>query len=34
MKFLKIRISLNDKLKNKNKINLLLEELTKNHPKN
>ena len=34
MKFLKLRISLNDKLKKQNKINLLLEELTKNHPKN
>ena len=33
MKFLKIRISLNDD-KDKNKIKVLLEELSKNHPKN
>ena len=34
MKFLKLRISLNDKLEKQNKIKPLLEELTKNHPKN
>ena len=34
MKFLKIRISLNDKNINQNKIRILLENLSKNHPKN
>ena len=34
MKFLKLRVSLNDKIKMKNKIKPLLEELIKNHPKN
>ena len=34
MKFLKLRVSLNDEIKKKNKIKPLLEELIKNHPKN
>ena len=34
MKFLKLRVSLNDEIKMKNKIKPLLEELIKNHPKN
>ena len=31
MKFLKLRVSLNDEIKQKNKIKPLLEELIKNH---
>lgn len=34
MKFLKLRVSLNDEIKKKNKIKPLLEELINNHPKN
>ena len=34
MKFLKLRVSLSDEIKRKNKIKPLLEELIKNHPKN
>jgi len=34
MKFLKLRVSLSDEIKRKNKIKPLLEELINNHPKN
>ena len=34
MKFLKLRVSLNDEIKKKNEIKPLLEELINNHPKN